>query len=49
MDKKMKAVLTVGPKTSVVKEADMPVMNDDSLLIKLKYVGVCYSEHYSGR
>ncbi len=46
MDKKMKAVLTVGPKTSVVKEADMPVMNDDSLLIKMKYVGVCYSEHY---
>lgn len=43
---KMKAVITVGPKTSVIKEVDMPVMNDDSVMIKLKYCGVCYSEHY---
>lgn len=46
MSKKMKAVITVGPKTSVVKEVDMPAMDDDSVLIKLKYCGVCHSEHY---
>lgn len=46
MSKKMKAVITVAPKTSVVKEVDMPEMNDDSVLIKIKYCGVCHSEHY---
>lgn len=46
METKMKAVITVGPKTSVIKEVDMPVMNDDSVMIKLKYCGVCHSEHY---
>lgn len=44
--KKMKAVVTIGPKKSVVKEIDMPVMDDNSILIKVKYVGVCHSEHY---
>lgn len=43
---KMKAVITVGPKTSIIKEVDMPEMNDDSVMIKLKYCGVCHSEHY---
>lgn len=43
---KNKAVITIAPKTSVVKEVDMPVMNDDSVLIRLKYCGVCHSEHY---
>jgi len=47
MEKKMmKAVITVGPKKSVIKEVNMPTMDDDSVLIKLKYVGVCCSEHY---
>lgn len=46
MEKKNKAVITIAPKTSVVKEMDMPVMDDDSVLIKLKYCGVCHSEHY---
>lgn len=46
MAQKMKAVITVAPKTSVVKEVDMPEMNDDSVLIKIKYCGVCHSEHY---
>ena len=46
MNTKMKAVITVGPKTSVIKEVDMPVMNDDSVMIKLKYCGICHSEHY---
>lgn len=43
---KMKAVVTIGPKKSVIKEIDMPKMNNDSVLIKLKYCGVCHSEHY---
>lgn len=47
MDRKNKAVVTIAPKTSVIKEVDMPVMDDDSVMIKLKYCGVCYSEHYS--
>lgn len=46
MEKKMKAIVTVAPKTSVIREVDMPVMDDDSVLIRLKYCGVCYSEHY---
>lgn len=44
--KKMKGIITIGPKTSEIRELDMPVMDDDSVLIKLKYCGVCYSEHY---
>lgn len=46
MGKKMKAVITIGSKESVIKEVDMPKMNDDSVMIKLKYCGVCHSEHY---
>lgn len=46
MSKTMKAVVTTGPKTSVIREVEMPVMDDDSVLIKIKYCGVCHSEHY---
>jgi threonine dehydrogenase-like Zn-dependent dehydrogenase len=42
----MKAVVTIAPQKSLVKEIEKPVMNDDSVMIKLKYCGVCYSEHY---
>lgn len=42
----MKAVVTLNPQTSVVREVEEPKMNDDSVKIKLKYCGVCYSEHY---
>ena len=41
MDRKNKTVVTIAPKTSVIKEVDMPVVDDDSVLIKLKYCGVC--------
>ena len=41
-----KAVISVGPKKSVIKEVPMPVMDDDSVLIRIKYCGVCHSEHY---
>ena len=46
MAKTMKAVITIAPKTSVIREMPMPVMDDDSVLIRTKYCGVCYSEHY---
>lgn len=42
----MKAVITIGPKKSEVREIQDPQMNDDSVKIKLKYCGVCMSEHY---
>ncbi|MCL2867105.1 MAG: alcohol dehydrogenase catalytic domain-containing protein [Clostridia bacterium] len=42
----MKAVVTIAPKQSVIKEVPNPVMDDDSVKIKLKYCGVCHSERY---
>lgn len=46
MKTKMKGVVTIAPKTSVIREFDMPQMDNDSVMIKLKYCGVCHSEHY---
>lgn len=42
----MKAIVMTGPQKSRI--VDMPDIkpNDDEVLIKLKYVGVCMSEHY---
>lgn len=42
----MKAVMTIGPKKSVIREVPEPQMNEDSVKIKIKYCGVCHSEHY---
>ena len=43
----MKKLVMEGPKKSKLIEADKPVItNDDELIIKLKYCGVCMSEHY---
>jgi len=42
----MKHVIMKGPKTSVVADIRDIKPNDDEVLIKLKYVGVCMSEHY---
>lgn len=42
----MKAIYTLGPQNSVVREVEEPTINDDQVKIRLKYVGVCYSEHY---
>lgn len=42
----MKAIITTGPMTSEVREIPAPEMNDEQVKIKLKYCGVCYSEHY---
>jgi len=42
----MKHVVTVGPEKSEVRETQAVVPNDYQILIRLKYVGVCMSEHY---
>ncbi|HML47647.1 MAG TPA: zinc-binding dehydrogenase [Clostridia bacterium] len=42
----MKHVVMTGPKQSAIREIRTVTPNDDQLLIKLKYVGVCMSEHY---
>ncbi len=46
MEKTMKRIVAVGPKKNVIVDAPMPTMTDDQVLIRLKYVGVCMSEHY---
>ena len=42
----MKRIVSVGPRKSEVVEAPIPEINDDQILIRIKYVGVCMSEHY---
>jgi len=42
----MKFIVATGPKTNAVKEVETICNNDDQVLIKMKYVGVCMSEHY---
>lgn len=42
----MKHVIMTGPRTSKVQEIPMVAPNDDQVLIQIKYVGVCMSEHY---
>jgi len=42
----MKHVVMTGPKTSIVADISDVKNNDDQLLIRTRYVGVCMSEHY---
>lgn len=42
----MKHVVMTGPKKSEVVELQNVTANDNEILIKLKYAGVCMSEHY---
>ena len=43
----MKQIFTEGPKKCILKEVEKPtIKNDNEVLIKLKYCGVCMSEHY---
>lgn len=42
----MKHIVMTGPKTSTIAEIQDVQPNDDQVLIRLKYVGVCRSEHY---
>ncbi|MGN0478607.1 MAG: alcohol dehydrogenase catalytic domain-containing protein [Hominenteromicrobium sp.] len=43
---KMKHIVAAGPKKNVIREMEAPSMSDDQVLIRLKYAGVCMSEHY---
>jgi len=43
----MKHIVMTGPKQSAIKEIPTVTPNDNQVLIKLKYVGVCMSEHYA--
>jgi threonine dehydrogenase-like Zn-dependent dehydrogenase len=46
MKETMKAVVSAGPKKSVLKDVPKPVPTDDQVLIQMKYQGVCMSENY---
>lgn len=43
----MKKLVMVGPKTSKLIDAPIPEINDDQVLVKMHYCGVCMSEHYA--
>ncbi len=42
----MKQLIMEGPKKSKVIEVDIPKINDDQLLVKVIYTGMCHSEWY---
>lgn len=42
----MKRIVMAGPGQSEIIEVENVAPNDDQLLVRLKYVGVCMSEHY---
>lgn len=42
----MKKIVTTAPRTSEIVEIPLQEINDDQILIRLKYQGVCMSEHY---
>ena len=42
----MKKLVMNGPKTSTLIDAPMPeITNNNQVIVKLKYCGVCMSEH----
>ncbi len=43
---KMKQIVMVGPRKSKVVEVPDPVINDDQILVKVTYTGMCHSEWY---
>lgn len=42
----MKQIIMEGPKKSKIIEVDIPKINDDQLLVKVSYTGMCHSEWY---
>ncbi len=40
----MRQIVMLGPRKSHVVDVPMPVMNDDQMLVKLTYTGMCHSE-----
>ncbi|MCF7927912.1 MAG: alcohol dehydrogenase catalytic domain-containing protein [Spirochaetales bacterium] len=51
MSKMMKAAVQEAPNKLVVKEVPVPEINDNEVLIKVKYTGICGTDHsiYSGK
>lgn len=47
MKETMKRIVVMGPSETIVKEFPMPEINDDQILVKILYCGVCMSEHYA--
>lgn len=43
---KMKQIVMEGPRKSKVAEVDIPKINDDQILVKVRYTGMCHSEWY---
>lgn len=42
----MKKIIMKGPKRSGVIEVPIPKINDDQILVKVRYTGMCHSEYY---
>lgn len=42
----MKRVVMVGPRKSELRDMDIPKIDDDHVLVKVKYTGLCHSELY---
>lgn len=42
----MKKLVMVGPRKSKVIDVDVPKIDDDHVLVKVKYTGMCHSEWY---
>ncbi len=42
----MKQIIMEGPKKSKIIEVDIPKINDDQILVKVVYTGMCHSEWY---
>ena len=40
----MKQLITVGPRKTKVVDAPIPTPNDDQMLIKVKYCGICMAK-----
>ncbi len=42
----MKQIFMTGPKKSEIREVEIPKINDNQILVKVKYTGMCHSEWY---
>ena len=42
----MKQIIMTGPRTSKVCDVEVPRIDDDHVLVKVKYTGMCHSEWY---
>ncbi len=42
----MKRIVMAGPKKSRIIDVDIPKINDNQLLVKVTYTGMCHSEYY---